>query len=128
MRALNKHNPILTAIVMLISCLATDVMGESFSNPSQIPQDSRNQWVCDYSQGRNNVLYLRCDDLAGMLNDHLTLSDAFQHDTTKLIPIWQRPDNDDRAIYLARIVLCNQSTECRVEMRSAWNPNQIAFR
>lgn len=128
MRALNKHNTILTAIVMMIACLTTNVMADSFSNPSLIRQDSRNQWVCDYTQGRHNVLYLRCDDLAGMLNDHLTLSDAFQQDTTKMIPIWRRPDNDARAINLAKIVLCDQATECSVEMKTFWTLNRLSRR
>jgi hypothetical protein len=114
---------IMASVALVISCMTTGLTAGEPSDPTLLRQQNQKQWVCGYTRNRNDVLLLRCDDLFGLLNDHILFEDGPQSKTTQFIPIWSRPASDEAAINLVRILLCDRTPDCSVEMSPAWASN-----
>lgn len=88
---------------------------------------AEHKWMCDYSRAANDVLYIRCDNLAGLMHDPL-ITDEAEQSVTKFIPVWRRPTNEDSAVRLVKAVLCDQSGQCEVQMKSLFRKGRLANR
>ncbi len=128
MRVRVKSQPIIHGLTLIMFCLGTSLMADdSFNN---LPGNStdRQQWVCDYSRARNDVLYLHCVDLANVVNDPLIMESEYRDNSIKYIPIWRRPDNENSAIKLVESVLCHQNFKCSVQLKSMYSSELIVNR
>ena len=123
MRIPTRTHLVLFSLAIVVTCLTTNTTADTSFNTIYIPNESMNQWVCDYTRGKNDVLLLRCDDRVGLLYDHMMLKDGDESKTTQYIPIWRRAHNDAAAINLVRTLLCRQESDCSVEMSQAWASN-----
>jgi hypothetical protein len=110
-------------LVLILSCSAVNSVAEEWVDTASYRNGNKSHWVCDYTRGQNDVLLLRCDNLVGLLYDHILLKEGDESKTTQYIPIWRRSHNDQAAIKLVRILLCKQEEACSVEMNSVWALN-----
>lgn len=88
--------------------------------------DIHRSWVCAYVRESDDVLYLRCDDLARLLDDSAARDSAGRAGPTQYIPVWTRPRSAAAAADLARRVLCDEAELCQVEMAAAAGRQRVA--
>lgn len=128
MRVRAKSTLIMHGLMLIIFSFSMNLMASDPFNELSANHSNRQQWVCDYSRAHNDVLYLRCDDLAHVLNDSLIVEGENQESSTKYIPIWRRPDNESSAIKLVESVLCHQKIQCSVQLKSMFSPRLVVNR
>lgn len=128
MRIPTKSQFILQGLALIMISLATNVMASDNFNKQTGNANNQKHWVCDYTRAQNDVLYLRCDDMASLLNDPLIMEEEYQDNSTKFIPIWRRPDNESSAVKLVEAVLCNQNIQCSVQLKSLFSSGRFVNR
>ena len=114
MRRLTKSAFIVLGLAVVLASAVTNLVADENYADAMLDLNRKKQWVCEYIRAANDVLYLKCDDLARLLDDPLIMEDD-QEDATKYMPIWRRPENDQSAIRLVESVLCNQRNLCSVK-------------
>lgn len=107
------HGLVLLLMTTAFNAVASDHYHDVMSNGAD-----QQKWVCDYSRGYDDVLYLRCDNLISLYNDPLIMEGDYQDNSTKFIPIWRKPSSPRGAVKLVKAVLCTQDASCSVEMKS----------
>ncbi|RLW68572.1 MAG: hypothetical protein B6D71_13390 [gamma proteobacterium symbiont of Stewartia floridana] len=107
------HSLVLLLMTTAFNAVASDHYHDVMSNSAD-----QQKWVCDYSRGYDDVLYLRCDNLMSLYNDPLIMEGDYQDNSTKFIPIWRKSSNPQGAVKLVKAVLCNQDAQCSVQMKS----------
>lgn len=116
---------------VLLYALAPSAMAQEPAYQFAIPKDARDDhhktWICEYTHEPDGVLYMRCDDLASLMSDDLTLEGDVQPSPTKYIPVWSTPKSEGKAIELAEMMLCSQRSLCSVEMASRANRMQASL-
>jgi hypothetical protein len=120
MRIPARNRPVIFSLVIILLCLPTTSVADDLIKNAYYQDESKSHWVCDYTRGRHDVLLLRCDNLVGLLYDHMMLKEGDESKTTQYIPIWNKSRNDSAAINLVKILLCKQKSGCRVEMSRIW--------
>ncbi|MDP1648137.1 MAG: hypothetical protein Q8M01_08045 [Rubrivivax sp.] len=78
--------------------------------------DAHRHWLCDYSREADGVLYLRCDDLARLLDDGPAADGPSATGGTVYVPVWSQPKSAAAAADLAQRVLCHAGDLCSVAM------------
>lgn len=124
----SKLQLIIHGLILIIFSLTTNLMASDSFNKLSVNSSDRQQWVCDYSRAHNDVLYLRCDDLTSIVNDPLIVAGEYRESSTKYIPVWRRPDNENSAIKLVESVLCHQKYKCSVHLKSTFSSGLIVNR
>lgn len=132
MRATTFTKLILQSLTLvLLHTLAPSAIAQEPGYPMAYPRDDSDgpqmKWVCQYTQEPDGVLYMRCDDLASLMDEDLTPEGDVQPGSTKLIPVWSPPKSESRAVELAELMLCSQPDLCSVEMVSQTSRLQAAL-
>lgn len=81
-----------------------------------VRDDIHRHWVCDYTREGDGVLYLRCDDLARLVDDDPADDAAQQRSPTQFIPVWSVPRTEFKAVDLVQRVLCGREGLCSVSL------------
>ncbi|WP_316364426.1 hypothetical protein [Candidatus Thiodiazotropha sp. CDECU1] len=123
-----KAQLILHGLAVLLFTMAFNAMASDQYLTAVSTGENQKQWVCDYARAHDNVLYLRCEDLASLYNDPLIMEGDYEENSTKLIPIWRRPSSNEGAVALVKAVICDQKTECSVQMKSLSDARRIVQR
>ncbi|NTV88259.1 MAG: hypothetical protein HGA21_16140 [Burkholderiaceae bacterium] len=124
MRATTFTKLILQSLTLvLLYTLAPIARAQGPAYQMAYPMDARGgehkKWVCQYTREPDGVLYMRCDDLASLMYDGLTMDGDVQPSPTQYIPVWSNPKSESKAIELAQMMLCNRPVLCSVEMASS---------
>lgn len=78
--------------------------------------DFHRSWVCDYTRESDGVLYMRCDDLARLIDDDAPEDGVQPRSPTQYFPVWSVPRTEAKAVDLAQRVLCGREGLCSVSM------------
>ena len=105
-----RYAPAIGALLYAVSHGATASLWE-YSVPTSI--ESGKDWLCHTEVQRGNW-YIRCNDLAAILNDDPVLENTVDLPPSKLIPIYSAPFADSPLRLLAESVLCGGDQSCNV--------------
>lgn len=132
MRATTFTKLILQGLALvLLNAFAPSAPAQGPAFQSAYQMDARDgehkKWLCQYSREPDGVLYMRCDDLASLMYDDLTLEGEAQPSPTQYIPVWSTPKTEGKAVELAEMMLCGQQPLCSVEMASGASRMQASL-
>ncbi|MET0010316.1 MAG: hypothetical protein ABW124_15470 [Candidatus Thiodiazotropha sp. 6PLUC9] len=123
-----KAHSLFLSLALLLSTMSFNGMAsDQYHNPIFDDADQQ-RWICDYASGHNDVLYIRCENLTSIYNDPLIMEGDYQDSSTKLIPIWRKPSSRVGAERLVKAVICDQKSQCSVEMKSLFDARRIVYR